>query len=369
MDIDKDFSRNVWCLLGLPFDAITLDQTATEILLAVKERRSCFLSTPNINFLCAAQTDNHFRESVINSDLSVTDGFPIVLVARLLRIPIPERVGGSNLIEYLYQQNTASPIKVFFFGGEPGVGALASQKINQKPAGLLAVGHYAPGFGSVGEMSTPEIIDTINQCDVEFLFVSLGAKKGQAWIEKNRHQLNAPVLGYLGAVINFFAGSVQRAPVLAQRLGLEWLWRIYQEPVLWRRYFADGMRFLGLLLCNVFPYWFWLKFIQPKASDQTVEITVLKEPGGIKPISLTGYCTVLTISPLREAFKKAATEKRDVILDLKNVTIIDSAFLGLCLVLYKHLKASRHTLKLINPNKDVRRILKWQKVNDLLAYA
>jgi N-acetylglucosaminyldiphosphoundecaprenol N-acetyl-beta-D-mannosaminyltransferase len=369
MDIDKDFSRNVWCLLGLPFDAITLEQTAFEILSAANKHQPCFLSTPNLNFLCAAQTDNSFRKSVINSDLSIADGFPIVVAAKILGIPLLERVAGSDLIEHLYRRNTNSPLKIFFFGGEPGVGALASQKINQKPAGLLAVGHYAPGFGSVDEMSTPEIIDTINQCDVEFLFVSLGAKKGQAWIEKNRHQLNAPVISHLGAVINFFAGSVQRAPVLVQRLSLEWLWRIYQEPVLWRRYYADGMRFLGLLLCNVFPYWFWLKFLQPKASDQTVEITVLKEPGEIKPISLTGYCTVLTISPLREAFKKAASEKRDVVLDLKDVTIIDSAFLGLCLVLYKHLKASGHTLKLINPNKDVRRILKWQKVNDLLAYA
>lgn len=367
MDIEKDFSRNVWCLLGLPLDAVTLNQTAIEILSAANERRTCFLSTPNLNYLSASQTDDAFRESIIDSDLSVTDGFPIVRVANLLGIPLPERVAGSSLIEHLYLRNTSVPLKVFFFGGEPGVGELASQKINQKPAGLLAVGHYAPGFGSVEEMSTPEIIDNINQHDVEFLFVSVSAKKGQAWIEKNRHQLNAPVFGHLGAVINFFAGTVKRAPVITQRLGLEWIWRIYQEPALWRRYFDDGLVFLKLLACNVFPYWFWLKFLQPKPSDQTIGITELKAAGDSKHIALTGYCTVLTLSPLREAFKKAATEKRDVVLDLKDVTLIDSAFLGLCLVLYKHLKASGHTLKLINPNKVVKRIMKWQKVNDLLA--
>lgn len=367
MDIEKDFSRNVWCLLGLPLDAVTLNQTAIEILSAANERRSCFLSTPNLNYLSTAQTDNAFRESIIDSDLSVTDGFPIVLVAKLLGIPLPERVAGSSLIEHLYQRNTTVPLKVFFFGGEPGVGELASQKINQKPAGLLAVGHYAPGFGSVDEMSTPEIIDNINQHDIEFLFISVSAKKSQAWIEKNRHQLNVPVFGHLGAVINFFAGTVKRAPVITQRLGLEWLWRIFQEPALWRRYFDDGLVFLKLLMCNVFPYWFWLKFLQPKVSDQTIEITGSDEAGNIKHISLSGYCTVLTISPLREVFKKAAAEKRDVVLDLRNTTVIDSAFLGLCLVLYKHLKASGHTLKLINSNKVVGRIIKWQKVNDILV--
>jgi N-acetylglucosaminyldiphosphoundecaprenol N-acetyl-beta-D-mannosaminyltransferase len=367
MDIDKDFSRNVWCLLGLPFDAITLEQTAIEILSAANGQKPCFLSTPNLNFLCAAQTDISFRASVINSDLSIADGFPIILIAKLLDIPILKRVAGSDLIEYLYRRSTTVPLKVFFFGGEPGAGEMASQKINQKPAGLLAVGHYAPGFGSVDEMSTPEIINTVNQHEIEFLIVALGAKKGQAWIEQNKMRLNAPVISHLGAVINFFAGSVKRAPILAQRVGMEWLWRIYQEPVLWRRYYNDGVHFLGLLLCNVIPYWLWLKFNQSRVSDQTIKTKMLMELDGIKHISLTGYCTYHTISPIREVFKKAATGMRDVVLDLKDITVIDSAFLGLCLVLYKHLKVSGHTLKIINPNKDVRRIMKWQKVNDLLT--
>lgn len=174
-------------------------------------------------------------------------------------------------------------------------------------------------------------------------------------------------MSHLGAVINFFAGSVQRAPKLAQRFGLEWLWRIYQEPALWRRYFNDGVSFLKLLLCNVMPYWIWLKFFQPTASDQTLGIKVSTEADESSYISLSGYCVYSTILPLREAFKKAATEKRDVVLDLKSVTLIDSAFLGLCLVLYKHLKASGHSLKLINYNKNVKRVMKWQKVNGLLA--
>jgi N-acetylglucosaminyldiphosphoundecaprenol N-acetyl-beta-D-mannosaminyltransferase len=360
------FSRNVWCLLGLPFDAIDLNQTAVAVLTAANEKKPCFLSTPNLNFLCAAQTDAAFRESVINSDLSIADGFPVVLVAKLLRIPIPMRVAGSDLIEHLYRRNTTVPLKVFFFGGEPDAGTLASQHINQKSTGLLAVGHYAPGFGSVEGMSTPEIINTINQHEVEFLIVSLGAKKGQAWIEKNRLQLNAPVISHLGAVINFFAGTVKRAPIIVQRLSLEWLWRIYQEPSLWRRYYNDGMSFLKLLVCNVLPYWFWLKFLQTNTPNQSVEIS-LSSKENIADISLAGYCTILTILPLRAAFKQIATEKRDVVLDLTNVKVIDSAFLGLCLVLYKHLAASGHSLKLINSNKMVQRILKWQKVNDLLT--
>jgi N-acetylglucosaminyldiphosphoundecaprenol N-acetyl-beta-D-mannosaminyltransferase len=366
MDTDKDFSRNVWCILGLPFDTLTIEQAAQEIVSAVKTRTPCFLSTPNLNFICAAKTDSHFRESIINSDLSIVDGFPIVMVAKLLGIPMPERIGGSNLIEYLYHRKTDSPIKVYFLGGEDGVGELASQKINQQPAGLVAIGHHAPGFGSIEEMSTPNIINDINNREVEFLMISLGAKKGQAWIERNRHQLSTTVIGYLGAVINFFAGTVKRAPTLIQTTGLEWLWRIYQEPSLWRRYFDDGRCFLMLLFCNVIPYWFWLTFRQPKPL-QALEFKVSKNKHTSTLIALSGDCTTLTIAPLRQLFKQSATNKHNVIIDLKDVTVIDSAFLGLCLILYKHLKATNLQLKLINANQAVSRILKWQKVNGLFC--
>ena len=183
MDINKDFSRNVWCILGLPFDTITLEQAAQEIVAAVRTRTACYLSTPNVNFICAANSDSHFRQSIINSDLSIVDGYPIVFVAKLLGIPMPERIGGSNLAEYLHNHQTDSPIKVYFLGGEDGVGEQASRMINQQPSGLVAVGHYSPGFGSVEEMSAPDIINGVNNKPVDFLMVSLGAKKGQAWIE------------------------------------------------------------------------------------------------------------------------------------------------------------------------------------------
>jgi N-acetylglucosaminyldiphosphoundecaprenol N-acetyl-beta-D-mannosaminyltransferase len=365
--IEHDFNRDVWCLLGLPFDAITLKQTLAEILSATTNKKPCFLSTPNLNFLCAAQTDSEFRDSVINSDLSIADGFPIVVVAKLLGIPIPERVAGSDLIEQLHIRTTGKPLKIFFFGGEPGVGEWASQRINEKPSGLQAVGHYVPGFGTVEEMSNPEIINYINQYDIDFLIVSLGAKKGQAWIEKNRHQLNSPIISHLGAVINFFAGTVERAPVVVQCFGLEWLWRIYQEPTLWRRYYNDGLVFMALLLYNILPYRLWLSFKQPKIADPKLGINVFEESKTLSRIVLTGICSAQTIMPLRELYKKLAQEKHDVILDLDQLISIDSAFLGLCLVLSKHLKAAGRNLKLINPNNDLRRIINWQKMHDLLA--
>ncbi|RYH51318.1 MAG: glycosyltransferase, partial [Alcaligenaceae bacterium] len=199
---------------------------------AAFSRRSCFISTPNLNFLMAARTDAGFRGSVLRSDLSLADGMPLVWVARLLGIPIRERVPGAGLFEQLLR-HPGEPITVYFFGGPPGAAEVACRQVNAVGTGLRCVGFDSPGFGSLESMSGAEHIDRINRSGAMFVIVSLGAKKGQAWIELNRHRLEAPVLCHLGAVVNFAAGTVERAPGWVQAAGAEWLWRIAQEPALW----------------------------------------------------------------------------------------------------------------------------------------
>ena len=243
-----DLDRNVWSLLGLPFDAVTMDETIGRIHHAVRTREKCFISTPNLNFLIASQKDSDFRDSVINSDLSVADGKPIIWMARLLNIPLPERVAGSDIIERLIENREGNkPIQVFFFGGLDGVAEQACEKLNAQGKGLQCAGFHNPGFGTVEEMSTSNIIDTINQSGADFVIVSLGAKKGQAWIQANKEKLEAPVISHLGAVVNFISGTVKRAPKILQRSGLEWVWRIKEEPALWWRYWNDGIALIRLL--------------------------------------------------------------------------------------------------------------------------
>lgn len=242
-------SRNVHYLLGLPFDALTLDQAVANIRMAAQTHTPCFFSTPNLNFLIASQTNAAFRQSVVDSDLSLADGMPVVWLAKLLAIPLPERVAGSDVFEALRQpQQGGQKIKVYFFGGPPGVAQRAAEKINTENAGMVCVGYETPGFGSVEDMSSADTLEKINTSGAEFLVVALGAVKGQAWILRNRAQLKVPVVSHLGAVVNFVAGNVQRAPLWMQKTGLEWLWRVKEEPGLWARYFNDGVA-----LCKLVP--------------------------------------------------------------------------------------------------------------------
>ena len=241
---------------GLPFDAVDTAAAAERLCVAMRDRRQLFLSTPNLNFLVAAQRDAAFRASVEASDLSVADGMPVLWLARLQGTPLPERVAGSTLFDELRrgvgQEVLGRPVKVYFFGGPPGVAQQACEVLNAEQAAgqgyMLGVGAQCPGFGLVADMSAPEAIEAINASGADFLVVALGAQKGQAWIMHNLPQLTVPVVSHLGAVVNFVAGTVRRAPLAWQRLGLEWLWRIRQEPQLFKRYWGDGWALLGLAL-------------------------------------------------------------------------------------------------------------------------
>lgn len=366
--LERDFSRNVWCILGLSFDSVTMSQAIEIIVLAASEKKSCFISTPNLNFLCTAQTDTDFRQSVINSDLSVADGMPIILLARLLNIPMPERVAGSDFIHLLSMRKTDRPFKVFFFGGEQGVAKQASFKLNELNTRLISVGYYDPGFCSVEKMSTEAIIEEINKYDIDFIIVSLGAKKGQAWIEKNRDKLKAPIVSHLGAVVNFLAGKVKRSPKWMQHLGLEWVWRIYQEPYLWKRYFDDGIQLLYMFFSCVLPYGLWLRLNKDRLKNFSSVTTslVFEKNENVMNILLSGVCCKPNNDSLRNLFKQLVLDKQNVVIDLTDVPIIDGEFLALCMLLKKNLMKSGKTMRLINPVGTVSRILKWNKSQYLL---
>lgn len=238
---------------GLPFDVLTLNDTVARLCAAVRSRTPLFLSTPNLSFLMAARGSDEFRQSVLASDLSVADGAPILWLARKQGTPLPERVAGADVFDALRfgaaRQHLGRPMRVFFFGGPEGVAERACQVLNDETARtgcMEGVGAIYPGHGSVEDMSSQAWIDEINASGADFLVVALGARKGQAWIMANRHRLQVPVVSHLGAVVNFVAGTVSRAPSPLRRIGLEWLWRIKEEPELFNRYWEDGKGLIRL---------------------------------------------------------------------------------------------------------------------------
>jgi len=331
-----DFTRNLHCLFGLPFDVVSVEEAVDGVLAAAQSKRRCVLSTPNLNISVAARQDSDFRAALIRSNLCVVDGMPLVWAGRWLGVPFRERVAGSGLFERLRNRPAgARPLKVYLFGGGDGVAARAANVLNAEAGGVRCVGYASPGFGDVASMSTPEILDAINASGADFVLVALGAKKGQAWIEHNRPHLTAPVVSYLGAVINFVAGTVRRAPEWMQRSGLEWLWRIVEEHGLARRYGHDGLRALGLVLTNVLPNLATWQVARLRHGRDAPAVDVSAREDGMV-ISLRGAWAKPALPLLRPLLMQHANSGGHLHLDMRAVSYVDSALVAVLLVLRQH---------------------------------
>src|SRR5580698_7341696 len=184
--IYDDLSREVYCVLGIPIDAVAMAQVVQKIEVAVANRTKLSLATPNLNFLVNSLNDPEFRDSLLESDLNPADGMPIIWVARVLGIPLKSRVAGSDIFQALKTPpDSVPPITVFFFGSSEEVAAAAARSINAS-SGLRCIGWVCPGHGSVEEMSTDEVLSPVIRSKADFLVAALGAKKGQIWLSRNR---------------------------------------------------------------------------------------------------------------------------------------------------------------------------------------
>ena len=388
--------RTVYCLLGLPFDALTLDAALARLLVPIsqcvpsgtaggagvqrrdqpdasdEQRGALVLSTPNVNWVVLAREHPAFRESVLASALTVADGQPLVWIARLLGVPLPERVSGADL--FLGLRGAAHPVRVFFLGGMGHVARRASAALNQarETAGdgaLIGVGGLDPGSGSIASMSRPEILHTVNEGQPDLVVVSLGALRGQAWLMQNRKALTtARWVTHLGAVVNFAAGEVRRAPRWMQRSGTEWAWRIVQEPKLWQRYVGDGISLFGLLLARTLPLLFWRALYARQSLP--AESAPLDDGGGLRMRG--AWVTEDHARQFHDAVRQTlAGQSVDIAgqpfrLDVAEVSNLGAAVIGQWMVLRGSLALQRRKLVLVSPSLAVRRLLRAEVADYLL---
>jgi N-acetylglucosaminyldiphosphoundecaprenol N-acetyl-beta-D-mannosaminyltransferase len=345
-----DLSRPVYGLFGIPIDAVDFVQVVTAIKLAASRRRPFLVSTPNVNFLVASQSDAEFRESLLMSDLCPVDGAPVVVLAKLLGIPVRERVSGSDTFERLKNDASSQLLKVFFFGGTDEAGALLSKSVDRSDS-IQCVGRLNPGFGSVDELSQPTTIQKINDSGADLLAVFLSATKAQKWLLVNHTGLKVPVRFDFGGTINFQAGLVGRAPVWMRNSGLEWVWRIKEEPYLWRRYWIDGCRLVSLCLRRVVPL---LVVIQLDRRRQPHGLSIVShEEPARAVVKLSGDAIAAHVHAAIVAFRKVIGYEKHVVFDLSDLSNLDQRFIGLLLMLRKCLKSRGLDLEFTGVKKRI----------------
>jgi len=350
-----------YSLLGLPFHAVSLEQAALQIEDAIKNQQKCFVSTPNLNFVMMAKQDELFYQSVIKSDLIVADGMPIVWAAKLLNIPISERVAGSDVFQFLYAREASPKIRVFFFGGEKGIAQQAHEVMNAQSHGMESCGYHDPGFVPVGQMSSDDIINKINLAKPDFIVVALGARKGQHWIMHNQSKLNAPVISHLGAVINFVAGHVQRAPTSWQRIGLEWVWRIKQEPKLFQRYAQDGFGLVAQFFLNILPLMVYQRYLAMTSKNKPSAIEVEQNNGHFH-LLLKGHLNLAYLDQFDGIIAEILGATHEVIIDMQQLFFVDSAVIARLQHVQSELALQQKSLKLKNVPRSIRIFLRLSGV-------
>ncbi len=248
--------------LGIPVDNLTLETAVERIVRMARTRdgRARLVSTLNVDFLVnslgtALTRPRHpeLFDVLRGSDLVTADGFPIVWLSRLLGRPLAGRVCGSDLVPALGERCAREGLSLFLLGGGEGVAAEAGKTLEARYPGLRIAGTAAPFVRTTGpELGTAmeddeALLERIHAGGADILLVGLGNPKQELWFNRNRQQLRTPVSIGVGGTFEFITGNVKRAPELWQRLNMEWVYRMIQDPTrLWKRYTKGLVKLAGL---------------------------------------------------------------------------------------------------------------------------
>lgn len=214
-------------------------------------REAHYVAVTGMHGVMEAQKDPEFRAILNEADLVVPDGMPLVWLGRLKGFPLRRRVYGPELMLTFLQQ-TGRRYRHYFYGGAPDVPERLAERLSRQIQGLNVVGTYSPPFRPLTEAEEQDIAERINRASPDVVWVGLSTPKQERWMHRFRDLVNAPVLIGVGAAFDIHAGRTAQAPRWMQEYGLEWLYRLLNEPRrLWRRYLVLGPQFVFLVALEI----------------------------------------------------------------------------------------------------------------------
>lgn len=234
--ITDDPKPSLITILDVPVHQVTMAQTLAHVERFLETPGLDQIATVNPEFVMAAQKDGEFLTVLQQAALCIPDGVGLLWAARVLGQRLPERVAGSELVYHLAQLAAEKKHRLFLLGAAPGVAEEAAAVLQHHYPNLIVAGTYA---GSPDTAENEAIVQRINDSAADLLFVAYGAPRQDKWIARNREKLpTVRVAMGVGGALDFITGRSIRAPQWVQKLGLEWLHRLYHEPWRWRRMLA-----------------------------------------------------------------------------------------------------------------------------------
>jgi N-acetylglucosaminyldiphosphoundecaprenol N-acetyl-beta-D-mannosaminyltransferase len=227
-------------LLGIPIGQPSLESAVAGALAAIdRKEKSVVFACANTHSIVVAQGDPVFFDALNDADQVVTDGVGVKIMGQLARIDVGSRIAGeeyfSSLMLSLEKRGKG---RVFFFGSSDDVLQKIAQRFERQYPSLTLCGVLSPPYRPWSEEENAELVRVINDSLPDVLWVGMTAPKQEIWVFNNRHRLNVPVIGSIGAVFDFFAGTIPSPPSWVRRAGFEWLYRLFRNSNpgrFWRR--------------------------------------------------------------------------------------------------------------------------------------
>ena len=251
-------------LLGTRIHALRMSELIALCDVCIRQRRPLHLGVVNAAKLVRMSSDDGLNEAVIDSDLVLADGMSVVWAARFLGRPLPERCAGIDIMLALMELAARNRYRVFCLGATGAVLDQAVTEMRRLFPRIDIAGHHDGYFGPDDE---PEVVRQIEASGADMLFVAITSPKKEQFMARWADRLTVPIRHGVGGSFDVLAGKVRRAPRWMQRIGMEWFYRVAQEPGrLWRRYFVTNPVFAWMVLQEFFR--------RPRASRGCVKGTL-----------------------------------------------------------------------------------------------
>lgn len=212
-------------VLGVGFDSFTMEQATEKALELIASKSAKYVVTPNPEIVMLCRENPKLKTAVENAAMVLPDGIGIVYGAKILGTPLEQKIPGIDFACELFEKMASRGMSVYLLGAKPGVAEIAAQTLSERYNGLKISG-TSDGYFT----DDAQIIEKINAQEPDLLLVCLGAPKQELWMMKNSPLLKVGLMAGLGGSLDVFAGVTERAPERWQKLGLEWLYRLKQNP-------------------------------------------------------------------------------------------------------------------------------------------
>ena len=335
-----------------------MTETLEQIDRLIAERKPAYLVTANLDFAAQASEDVELQRILVEAEMVLCDGTPLVWASRLTGRPLRERVAGSDLVPRLAAHAEKKAYRIFLLGGELSSLQGAAESLQRNFPALPTVHYFSPPFAPLHEFDNQQIVEVIRKASPDILLVAFGCPKQEKWIYMHYRNLGVPCCIGIGATVDFLAGKVSRAPAWLARIGLEWVYRMLQEP---RRLAGRYLKDLLFLVRQTLSESRAIAARSPGAKTEAVTGTA---PDGLEIISWYGALTSARV----EDFPLPSYEKSFVI-DLSRVTTVDSRGLGMMLRLIRKAWGGNVAGCFLAPAPAVQLVVKVTRLDRILPMA